>query len=188
MKKLFFISCIILVSSVCKAQLSYNFSNGLTLIGEGDYKGYYLENSLDITIKGDLYLTTSIGFTMSFNSNEEYEERWHNSAYAEIRAPLKYVVIKTSKVGVAVGCGPSARLRNEFFPYYSHKTYYHDGSYAYDIDYEMNTRIDFGYTIEANLLAYTDKKLSYGLNAAMNMYNSGSQLFIACFSLKYRLK
>ncbi|MBP5473549.1 MAG: hypothetical protein J6X92_02165, partial [Bacteroidales bacterium] len=178
----------ILVSSVCKAQLSYNFSNGLAIIGEGDYKGYYLENSLDIPIKGRLYISTNLGFTMSFNSNEDYEERWHNSAFAELRIPLKYTVLQSSRVGVAVGCGPSARFRSEFFPYYSHKTYYNDGSYVYDFDYEMNTRIDFGYTIEASLLAYTNRKLSYGLNCAMNMYNSGTQLFIVYCSLKYRLK
>ena len=138
-------------------------------LGEGDYGGFYYNNSFLYSIKPSFQISAALGFLISSNDGKNYIYRSHNNAYLLGDLSCKIIPVKTKVIDLYFEIGCSGRYRSEIeaqsvFTVDNKTTVTYSNEESFDIGYLGMVGLGFKITPKTMVL----------LKGELHSYNKGT--------------
>ncbi len=163
------------------SKISLDASINYALLGDGDYSGFYYDNSIIYSIKPSLEIIANLGFIISSNDGKNNIEYSHSNSYIIGDVLLRLIPIKLKKIDVYFGLGFSNRCRSEI----KLQSIFIENNDT-DLEYSNKVAYDYGYLGHVGVGFWISPKVMILLNGEMHGYNEGTG--ISSLGLGMRLK
>jgi len=150
-------------------KISINTSANYAFLGDGDYAGFYYENSLIYTFKQSIQLSAGLGLILSANNGNKDIFLSHNNAYISGDLLCKIIPIKSNFFDLYFGFGNSNRYRSEIEV--KNVTSTIEGTI---IKYSNVVSFDIGYTGQVGVGFKIFNQIIIFLNGEVHEYNKGT--------------
>lgn len=150
-------------------KVSINASINYAFLGDGDYTGFYYENSLIYSIKQSVIISAGLGFIISANNGNKNILLSHSNAYISGDLLFKIIPIKSKKFDLYFGFGNSNRYRSEIEV--KNVTITNEGT---TIKYSNTVSFDIGYTGQVGMGFKISHKIMILINGELHEYNKGT--------------
>lgn len=164
------------------SKICLDASMNYALLGEGDYIGFYYDNSVIYSIKPTLELVANLGFIISSNDGKNNIEYSHSNSYIIGDVLLRLIPVKLKKIDFFFGLGLSNRCRSEL----KLQSIFIENDET-DIEYSNKVTYDYGYLGQIGVGFWISPKAMILLNGEMHGYNKGTGIYSLGVGMRLKL-
>jgi sRNA-binding carbon storage regulator CsrA len=163
-------------------QISILISSEYSILGDGDYRGFYYNNGLRFNIFKHIQISESIGFCLSTNNGRKNILQTHNFVNISNDIFVSLLAIDNEKFKVGFDLGGSVRYRSEVYT-----TGYTEINGVKLLKYNNLDSFELGYLGQLEVGFIISQKTSLFLLASIHSYRKGSGISSFGFGVSLKL-